>query len=182
MHHLRYIEAYITNVCNLNCDNCRTYNNYSFTGHQRWDDYKDLYADWGKRLVIDRIGLLGGEPMLNPTFIDWIEGFISIWPKVEIVINTNGTQFNRWPNLYTLSKKYAGQISFVVNRHNINEFETSKDTVRKSVDKSKTFVKWNGPIPESVLNLQTKEGPYTYEEMLGILAGPEWTDPNPITQ
>ena len=60
--------------------------------------------------------------------------------------------------------------------------ETSKDTVRKSVDESKTFVKWNGPIPESVLNLQTKEGPYTYEEMLDILAGPEWTDPNPITQ
>ena len=60
--------------------------------------------------------------------------------------------------------------------------ETSKDTVRKSVDGSKTFVKWNGPIPESVLNLQTKEGPYTYEEMLDILAGPEWTDPNPITQ
>ena len=60
--------------------------------------------------------------------------------------------------------------------------ETSKDTVRKSVDESKTFVKWNGLIPESVLNLQTKEGPYTYEEMLDILAGPEWTDPNPITQ
>lgn len=58
--------------------------------------------------------------------------------------------------------------------------ETSKDTVRKSVDESKTFVKWNGPIPESVLNLQTKEGPYTYEEMLEILAGPEWTAPYPL--
>jgi hypothetical protein len=59
--------------------------------------------------------------------------------------------------------------------------ETSIDTVRKSVDQTKTFVKWDGEtIPSSVDLLTTKEGPYTYEEMLTILATPEWTDPNPI--
>lgn len=59
--------------------------------------------------------------------------------------------------------------------------ETSADTVRRSVDGLKTFVKWDGPaIPSSVEALTTKEGPYTYEEMLEILAGPEWTDPNPM--
>jgi hypothetical protein len=59
--------------------------------------------------------------------------------------------------------------------------ETSIDTVRKSVDETKAFVKWDGTIiPSSVDSLTTKEGPYTYEEMLTILATPEWTDPNPI--
>jgi hypothetical protein len=59
--------------------------------------------------------------------------------------------------------------------------ETSIDTVRKSIDQTKTFVKWDGvEIPSSVDSLTTKEGPYTYEEMLTILATPEWTDPNPI--
>lgn len=57
--------------------------------------------------------------------------------------------------------------------------ETSIDTVRKSVDGAKTFVKWDGTIPDCVNNLTTKEGPYTYEEILTILATPEWTDPNP---
>jgi hypothetical protein len=57
--------------------------------------------------------------------------------------------------------------------------ETSAETVRKSVDETKTFVKWDGAIPECVTNLTTKEGPYTYEEILVILATPEWTDPNP---
>jgi len=57
--------------------------------------------------------------------------------------------------------------------------ETSDDTVRKSVDLTKTFVKWNGiNIPQCVQNLTTSEGPYTYKEMLDILATPEWTDPN----
>ena len=58
--------------------------------------------------------------------------------------------------------------------------ETSEDTVRKSVDGTKTFVKWDGEMPECVANLTTKEGPYTYEEILVILATDEWTDPNPM--
>jgi len=59
--------------------------------------------------------------------------------------------------------------------------ETSIDTVRKSVDESKTFVKWDGEtIPTSVENLTTKEGPYTYEEILVILSTEEWTQDMPI--
>ena len=72
---------------------------------------------------------------------------------------------------------------FNVSELNVIDFtqvkETSIDTVRKSVDGAKTFVKWDGVTPECVNNLTTKEGPYTYEEMLTILATPEWTDPNP---
>jgi hypothetical protein len=57
--------------------------------------------------------------------------------------------------------------------------ETSIDTVRKSVDETKTFVKWDGVIPECVVTLTTKEGPYTYDEILNILSTPEWTEPIP---
>lgn len=61
--------------------------------------------------------------------------------------------------------------------------ETSSDTVRKSVDLSKTFVKWDGEtIPSSVDNLTTKEGPYLYEEILTILNTEEWTVPLQNTQ
>ena len=59
--------------------------------------------------------------------------------------------------------------------------ETSADTVRKSLDGSKTFVKWDGEtMPPSVAGLPGLEGPYTYEEMLAVLATAEWTDPNPV--
>ena len=58
--------------------------------------------------------------------------------------------------------------------------ETSIDTVRKSVDETLTFVKWDGETPSSVAALTTKQGPYTYEEILEILAGPEWTSDEPI--
>ena len=56
--------------------------------------------------------------------------------------------------------------------------ETSAETVRVSVDGTKTFVKWDGEdIPTSVNSLSTKEGPHTYTEILGILATSEWTAP-----
>lgn len=55
--------------------------------------------------------------------------------------------------------------------------ETSIDTIRKSVDEQKVFVKWDGTMPQCVADLTTKEGPYNYDEMLVILATPEWTDP-----
>ena len=59
---------------------------------------------------------------------------------------------------------------------NFNEvLETSQYTVRKSVDETKTFVKWEGDdTPTSVDSLSTKEGPYTYNEILTILSTSEW--------
>jgi hypothetical protein len=56
--------------------------------------------------------------------------------------------------------------------------ETSSDTVRKSVDGTKTFVKWEGTMPSCVNNLTTKEGPYTHEEILVILSNSNWTNLN----
>lgn len=56
--------------------------------------------------------------------------------------------------------------------------ETSAETLRLSVDGTKTFVKYEGDMPTSVSSLTTKEGPYTHSEILTILAGEEWTDSN----
>jgi hypothetical protein len=72
-------------------------------------------------------------------------------------------------------------VSELLNIDFSQVLETSIDTVRKSVDQTKTFVKWDGnTIPSSVDSLITKEGPYTYSEIITILSGPEWTDPNPM--
>ena len=81
--------------------------------------------------------------------------------------------------------------------------ETSADTLRRSVDGTKTFVKWDqapfDPTPYEITNAETNEietiipqppqppsfiqdlttleGPYTYAEILDILSTSEWTAP-----
>jgi hypothetical protein len=55
--------------------------------------------------------------------------------------------------------------------------ETSEDTVRLSVDGLQTVLKWEGDKPAFVSTLSSYEGPYTHEEILAIMATPEWTSP-----
>jgi len=56
--------------------------------------------------------------------------------------------------------------------------ETSEDTLRKSLDETKTFVKWNGEQPICVYLLTNTEGPYTHSEILAIMDTSAWTDPD----
>ena len=69
-----------------------------------------------------------------------------------------------------------------LNKINFNQVEEDSSlTTRKSADKTKTLIKYNLPQPSSVASLTTKSQEYTYDEMLVILAGSDWTDPNPTT-
>jgi hypothetical protein len=58
-------------------------------------------------------------------------------------------------------------------------YETSAETVRKSVDETLTFVKWYGEMPSSVEALTTKGEVLTHEEILVVLNTDEWTPPLP---
>jgi hypothetical protein len=53
--------------------------------------------------------------------------------------------------------------------------ESSAATLRKSVDGTKTFVKWEGSEPACIADLTTAQGPYSHAEILGILSGSAWT-------
>tara|TARA_R100001463_G_scaffold130452_1_gene189871 strand:+ start:1323 stop:1622 length:300 start_codon:yes stop_codon:yes gene_type:complete len=55
--------------------------------------------------------------------------------------------------------------------------ETSRDTIVYSVDGTKSFVKWEGDVPQCVEDLKSKTGPYTHAEMRNILQTAEW-DPD----
>ena len=82
-----------------------------------------------------------------------------------------------------LDQEYPDRRFVIFNVTELNQidfnqvYETSIDTVRKSVDETKTFVKFDLPTPSSVTNLTTKSQEYTYNEFLNVLATPELTSP-----
>lgn len=55
--------------------------------------------------------------------------------------------------------------------------ETSKDTLRKSVDGTKTLIKWNEEQPTFIADVINAEGPYVHEDILEILNTIEWSAP-----
>jgi hypothetical protein len=58
--------------------------------------------------------------------------------------------------------------------------ETSIETIRKSVDGTESFIKWENQKPSCIDLLTTAKGPYTKDEMLTILNTPEWSYPKTI--
>ena len=63
------------------------------------------------------------------------------------------------------------------------DFSKVKETesgLRKSVDNSKTFIKWDGETPSFVSSLSSTEGPYTHSQIRTILATDAWTGSKPF--
>lgn len=163
MHHLKFSEFYITNVCNLNCPECNRYNNFAFGGHQRWHEYADSYKEWSKILDIEMIGILGGEPMLNPDFIDWVKGIAELWPNSLIRISTNGTQLDRHPELYDVLVQSEGRIHLEISQHGT--------TLKESIDQNiRSFLR--GELSTSIkTNWQWRR---RWREQWEKIAGPDW--------
>tara|TARA_R100001015_G_C4629802_1_gene190923 strand:+ start:2635 stop:2880 length:246 start_codon:yes stop_codon:yes gene_type:complete len=76
-----------------------------------------------------------------------------------------------------MSRNYLIIQSSELNKVDFSQvLESSIDTVKKSVDTTKTFIKWEGDtIPSFVSNLTGTEGPYTENEIINILRTDAWT-------
>ena len=138
------IEFYITNVCNLTCQDCNRFNNHNFTGWQQWSDYRDKYELWGKHVRLQRVTILGGEPLLNPSLLDWVDGINRIWKK-PVQILTNGTRLNQVKDLYErISKfkdpKYSWAGNWVgVSLHNENDRARCFEEIKKFLKGNITY-------------------------------------------
>jgi hypothetical protein len=122
---LYYSEFYITNVCNFNCDNCNRFNNYSFAGNYQWKHYAEIYQQWAEVLDLNTWAIMGGEPMTNPDYIDWMLGVAGLWPDSTGEFVTNG-HYLRSDNtdFYQAIKSTQGQVRLAISLHNNTRVET----------------------------------------------------------
>ena len=139
--HIQKLEFYITNVCNLACPDCNRFNDHNFRGHQLWQDYKEDYEEWGRQLDVRGLVILGGEPLLNPSILDWIRGVNRCFSNTVQVL-TNGTRLNKTPGLYETLAEYtdgywANWIGISV--HNIHDLDRYFEEVKQFL---------HGPVKE----------------------------------
>jgi MoaA/NifB/PqqE/SkfB family radical SAM enzyme len=134
------IEFYITNVCNLTCPQCNRFNDHDFKGWQRWSDYEQQYTEWATKVRLQRVTILGGEPLLNPTICDWIIGINRLWDK-KVNVLTNGTRLNHVPGLYEALLSYRKEDGnwIGVSVHNVNDLPLYFEEIRKFLKGNITF-------------------------------------------
>lgn len=118
MFHLPYVEFYITNICNFNCEGCNRFNNYQFAGREKWKDLKHIYVQWSKVIKFDEISILGGEPLTSPDYIDWCKGILDLWPDSKLSIVTNGHYIKNNKELYDLLCDHRVYLN--IGLHNVN--------------------------------------------------------------
>lgn len=131
------VEFYITNVCNLTCQGCNRFNNYKFSGFQRWTELEEVYTKWAKEITLTSIGILGGEPLLNPEYMLWVKGLRKLWPNAMIGTTTNGYRLNQVKGLYEHLLEYKHKTFLSVGIHN----KKSKSLIFSNVEQFLT-----GPI------------------------------------
>lgn len=114
---LSHAEFHITNHCNINCERCTRFNNYNFRGHYDWLEHADTYRRWAQHVNFETLGILGGEPLMNPNIIDWIKAIRSWWPNVTLSIGTNGTLLTKIKNLYETVRDNRVKINISVHNY-----------------------------------------------------------------
>lgn len=126
------VEFYITNVCNYTCDNCNRFNNHKFSGGQRWSAYEADYRRWAELVDLSSIVIMGGEPLLNPTVVDWVRGASEIF-EADVQVLTNATRIHQTPGLYEAMVERSpikGQRRHIgISLHNMADFDTLRANV-----------------------------------------------------
>ena len=86
-----YFETHITEACNLKCRGCSHFSVFAKPKHK---DLAEFEREFKRLSEIEEIGiirLMGGEPLLNPNFMEYCRIARKYFPDAQICLVTNGT-------------------------------------------------------------------------------------------
>lgn len=113
---LPHVSIDITYECNMRCEQCSHLSPF-MQGHFPKNDIIQSMSVWCSRLHPLRVGLLGGEPLLHPDFVEIAIAARSIWAESKIIIVTNGLNITKLPLEVLLQFSNLGNIGFSISQH-----------------------------------------------------------------
>ena len=133
---LEYLEYHVAHHCNLNCRGCGHLSN--LVEEESFGDFNQFKRDLTRLSELFEnvkvIRLMGGEPLLNPDCISFVETARDVFPKARISIVTNGLLLPSMScEFYRQVKKMnVGYRSLHINRRD-HYWILLKQNVRKQV-------------------------------------------------
>jgi organic radical activating enzyme len=115
-HVLPFLETMITQVCNLSCAGCTNYSDLEHKGYVKWEDGKQQLEKWLERLDIPDFGIMGGEPLINPQWRQWLYGVRELMPASQLRFTTNGLLLRKYPDIINEMTE-VGNVVFKITAH-----------------------------------------------------------------
>jgi len=85
-----YFETHITEACNLKCRGCSHFSVFAKPKHKDLGEFEKEFKRLSEIEEIGIIRLMGGEPLLNPDFMEYCRIARKYFPKTAISLVTNG--------------------------------------------------------------------------------------------
>ena len=85
-----YLETHITEACNLKCRGCSHFSVFAKPKHKDLDEFRREFERLAEIEEIPIIRLMGGEPLLNPDFMEYLRIARDCFPNSKIELVTNG--------------------------------------------------------------------------------------------
>lgn len=132
---LDYLEIEVSEGCNLNCKGCNEFSN--LVDENKFGDLDSVRSDlmrlrelfWG----IEKIRLMGGEPLVNPDFPKFVQTARDIFPDSDLRLLSNGLLI---PNLRSENLEE-------IKKHNcsfdISVYPPTKQIIHKITDRLEEY-------------------------------------------
>ena len=85
-----YFETHITEACNLKCRGCSHFSVFAKPKHKDIEEFRREFKRLSEIEEIGVIRLMGGEPLLNPDFMEYCRIARDYFPRTHIALVTNG--------------------------------------------------------------------------------------------
>ncbi len=115
---LEYFSVDIASHCNLNCKYCDHFSPLADEQYVNINDLKKHFKQISKLVYVNKISLMGGEPLLHPNITDIMIMAKDIFPNTNIILWTNGILLEHQPDkFWEICKQY--KISIEITKYPI---------------------------------------------------------------
>ena len=160
---LPIIDIYLNNLCNKTCESCLVYSNFVFTGNYSWTVSEPFLKQWNNVANITQINLLGGEPLLHPNLLEWINGVKNIFGdqlSYRLYIGASVSMLEK--NLDLLHEIIKIGFILDINIHDYNELIDTVDFIDNILFKGKKINKIETGTEEHVYLKDITKSPIDY--------------------
>ena len=124
---IHLLQFHVSDTCNLKCKHCSHFSPLcKQRDYKKGDIIKDLerMAFLTKENPVDDIGILGGEPLLNPDIEFYMEKTREIFPYPSITVITNAILLEKMPDSFFITAA-KNRIVIVLSKYFEDDFYTN---------------------------------------------------------